>query len=125
MKRQELGCLLPKDVMWGDPITPGIVKHIATSAKTANQDNGEPSVAKEQALSKIAKAEKGTDMSNETLVLGLRAKIRELELAEDGAKEAFGRLVQQKRDLEAERNRLRGLLDASYASIRLMGQVPN
>lgn len=64
-------------------------------------------------------------MSNETLVLKLRAKIRKLELAEEGAKEAFGHVVQQKRDLEAECNRLRGLLDASYASIRRMSQATN
>lgn len=62
-------------------------------------------------------------MSNKTLVLELRAKIRELELAEEGAKEAFAHVVQQKRDLEAECNRLRGLLDSSYASIRRMSQV--
>lgn len=59
-------------------------------------------------------------MSNETLVLELRAKIRELELAEEGAKEAFGHVVQQKRDLEAECNRLRGLLDAAHASIQCL-----
>lgn len=64
-------------------------------------------------------------MSNETLVLELRAKVRELELAEEGAKEAFGHVVQQKRDLEAECNRLRGLLDSAYASIRRMGQATN
>lgn len=64
-------------------------------------------------------------MSNETLVLELRAKIRDLELAEEGAKEAFGHLVQQKRDLETECNRLRGLLDAAYASIRRMSQATN
>lgn len=41
-----------------------------------------------------------------------------LRLAEEGAKEAFGHVVQQKRDLEAECTRLRGLLDGAYDTIR-------
>lgn len=68
---------------------------------------------------------KDAGMSNETRVLELRAKISELELAEEGAKEAFGHVVQQKRDLEAECKRLRGRLDDAYASIRRMSHVTN
>ncbi len=41
-----------------------------------------------------------------------------LRLAEEGAKEAFGHVVQQKRDLEAELKRLRGLPDGAYDTIR-------
>lgn len=41
-----------------------------------------------------------------------------LRLAEEGAKEAFGHVVQQKRDLESECNRLRRLLDGAYDTIR-------
>lgn len=41
-----------------------------------------------------------------------------LRLAEEGAKEAFGHVVQQKRDLDAECKRLRGLLDLAYDTIR-------
>lgn len=59
-------------------------------------------------------------MSNEALILELRAQIRDLELAEEGAKEAFGHVVQQKRELEKECGRLRELLDGAYASIRRM-----
>lgn len=59
------------------------------------------------------------------LTAPLRAKIETLELAEEGAKDAFGHVVQQKRDLEAECKRLRGLLDAAYADIRRMSQGHN
>lgn len=48
----------------------------------------------------------------------LRERIRELELAEEGAQEAFAAVVEQKRQLEAECTRLRGLLDGAYATIR-------
>lgn len=47
----------------------------------------------------------------------LRAKVQSLELAEEGAKEAFGVVVQAKRDLEAEVKRLRGLLAAAYKMV--------
>ena len=50
-------------------------------------------------------------------------KIEQLRLAEEGAKEAFGHVVQQKRDLEAECKRLRRLLDGAYDTIRQ--QAPN
>ena len=59
------------------------------------------------------------------LTAPLRAKIEALELAEEGAKDAFGHVVQQKRDLEAECKRLRGLLDAAHADIRRMAQGHN
>lgn len=48
----------------------------------------------------------------------LRERIRELELAEEGAQEAFAAVVEQKRQLEAECTRLRGLLDVAYETIR-------
>lgn len=55
----------------------------------------------------------------------LRARIAELEtenrqllLAEEGAKEAFGHVIQQKRDLEAECKRLRELLAGAYETLR-------
>jgi hypothetical protein len=48
----------------------------------------------------------------------LRIKVRELELAEEGAKEAFGHVVQDKRDLEAEVRRLQALLDGAHQIIR-------
>ena len=46
------------------------------------------------------------------------ADVAHLMLAEEGAKEAFGHVVQQKRDLEAELKRLRGLPDGAYDTIR-------
>lgn len=48
----------------------------------------------------------------------LLERIRELELTEEGAQEAFAAVVEQKRQLEAECTRLRGLLDGAYATIR-------
>jgi hypothetical protein len=45
-------------------------------------------------------------------------RVRLLELAEEGAKEAFGTVVQQKREIEKERDRLRGLLDGTHQMIR-------
>lgn len=48
----------------------------------------------------------------------LRADVERLNLAEEGAAQAFGDVVQQKRDLEAEVKRLQSLLDGAYASIR-------
>ncbi len=46
-------------------------------------------------------------------------EIEQMRLAEEGAKEAFGHVVQQKRDFEAECKRLRILLDGAYKTIRL------
>ena len=51
-------------------------------------------------------------------IVELNQEIEQLRLAEEGAKEAFGHVVQQKRDLEAECKRLRGLLDGAYKTIR-------
>lgn len=48
----------------------------------------------------------------------LREEVEQLKLAEEGAAEAFGVAVQDKRDLEAEVKRLQSLLDGAYASIR-------
>lgn len=59
-----------------------------------------------------------TDHTNHTTEYELREQIRLLELAEEGAKEAFGEVVQQKRDLEAKVKHLQKLLDGAYASIR-------
>lgn len=44
----------------------------------------------------------------------LMHQVEQLELAEEGAAEAFGVVVQQKRDLETEVNRLRKLLADAY-----------
>lgn len=52
------------------------------------------------------------------VVLGLLEQIKQLQLAEEGAAEAFGAVVQDKRALEAEVKRLQSLLDGAYASIR-------
>jgi len=48
-----------------------------------------------------------------------------LRLAEEGAKEAFAHVVQQKRDFEAECKRLRGLLDGAHDTIRRQAVTPN
>lgn len=48
----------------------------------------------------------------------LREEVEQLKLAEEGAKEAFGHVVQDKRKLEAECTRLRGLLKSAYDDIR-------
>jgi len=52
-------------------------------------------------------------------------EVRLLRLAEEGAKEAFEHVVQQKRDLEAECQRLRGLLNSAYDTIRRQTQHTN
>ncbi len=46
----------------------------------------------------------------------LSARVQELEAAEEGAKEAFGVVVQEKHDAMTECGRLRTLLDAAYSS---------
>lgn len=46
--------------------------------------------------------------------------VRGLLAAEEGAAEAFGVVVQDKRDLEAEVRRLQKLLDGAHATIRNM-----
>ena len=47
----------------------------------------------------------------------LKEEVDQLRLAEEGAKEAFGHVVQQKRDLEAEVTKLRELLAAAYKMV--------
>ncbi|NDP41084.1 MAG: hypothetical protein GZ093_20610 [Rhodoferax sp.] len=51
-------------------------------------------------------------------VTALCYEIEGLILAEEGAKEAFGHVVQAKRELEAECTRLRELLQSAYEDIR-------
>lgn len=47
-------------------------------------------------------------------------QIEQLRLAEEGAAEAFGVVVRDKRNLEAEVKRLQALLDGAHATIRSM-----
>jgi hypothetical protein len=47
-----------------------------------------------------------------------RADIADLQAAEEGAKTAFGHVVEQKQAAERECMRLQGLLAAAYADIR-------
>ena len=56
------------------------------------------------------------------MVLNLAERTQALELAEEGAKEAFGHVVDQKRAAEKECMRLQGLLAAAYADIRRAAQ---
>ena len=53
------------------------------------------------------------------------ADVAHLMLADEGAKEAFGHVVQQKRDLDDECKRLRRLLDGAYETIRRQALTPN
>ena len=48
----------------------------------------------------------------------LREEVAQLKLAEEGAAEAFGVIVQEKRDAEAECKRLNDLLQAAYTQLR-------
>lgn len=57
------------------------------------------------------------------LIFEAAEEIEQLRLAEEGAKEAFGHVVQKKINLAAECKRLRGLLDGAYDTIRR--QAPN
>ena len=56
-----------------------------------------------------------TDLSE---IATLKAEIEQLKLAEEGASEAYGVLVQEKRDLETKVKRLEVLLNSAYESIR-------
>jgi hypothetical protein len=56
--------------------------------------------------------------SRQAVIDAQAAEIEQLNLAEEGAKEAFGALVEQKRDLEAECKKLQGLLDSAHSIIR-------
>lgn len=53
----------------------------------------------------------------------LTERVQMLEFAEEGAKEAFGAVVQDKRDAQAECNRLRKLLDDAHAQIRRQAKL--
>ena len=53
----------------------------------------------------------------------LRARIAELEATEEGAKVAFGHVVENKRAAEKECMRLQGLLAAAYADIRRLSRA--
>jgi chromosome segregation ATPase len=50
----------------------------------------------------------------------LTAEVQQLKLAEEGAAEAFGVVVQDKRDLQAEVKRLQTLLNSAHTTIRNM-----
>lgn len=63
-------------------------------------------------------AEVSRRLKAESEVARLRAAVQQLEAAEEGAKEAFGVVVQEKRDALAECQRLRLLLDDCHAQIR-------
>lgn len=56
------------------------------------------------------------------LTAPLRARIAELEASEEGAKVAFGHVVEKKQAAEKECMRLQGLLAAAYADIRRAAQ---
>jgi len=58
------------------------------------------------------------------MVLNLAERVQVLALAEEGAKEAFGHVVDQKRASESECVKLRRLLDAAYADIRAKPVFP-
>jgi hypothetical protein len=53
----------------------------------------------------------------------LTERVRLLELAEEGANEAFSHVVLQKQDAEAEGKRLRALLEGAHASIQRMSKL--
>lgn len=57
------------------------------------------------------------------LTAPLRARVAELEATEEGAKVAFGHVVEQKRAAEKECMRLQGLLAAAYADIRRLSRA--
>lgn len=53
----------------------------------------------------------------------LTERVQMLELAEEGAKVAFGHVVDAKRATEAECRKLQGLLDDAYAQIRRQAKL--
>jgi hypothetical protein len=53
----------------------------------------------------------------------LQARVQELEAAEEGAKEAFGVVVEEKRYFQGECKRLQELLNSAYAQIRRMARA--
>ena len=54
-----------------------------------------------------------------------RARIAELEAADEGARVAYGHLSAQKRTLERDCTHLRGLLDDAHAQIRRQAELRN
>lgn len=64
-----------------------------------------------------AKDERNTAFARSTM-REAELEIEQQRLSEEGAKEAFAHVVQQKQDLEAKRKRLGGLLDDAYKIIR-------
>jgi hypothetical protein len=53
----------------------------------------------------------------------LLAKINSLRLAEEGAKKAFGHVVQDKNDLKDECRKLRRLLESAHEHIRRLSKA--
>lgn len=53
----------------------------------------------------------------------LRERVQQLEAAEEGAREAFEHVVQQKQDAQAKVRRLDGLLQAAYGDIRRLTEM--
>lgn len=60
--------------------------------------------------------------ANEPRLQALEGRVRELELAEEGAREAFGQVVQQKHDAQAECQRLSTLLAAAHTQIHALAR---
>lgn len=56
---------------------------------------------------------------------GSRFEQEKAELAMEGANEAFGHIVEKKKDLQKECKKLRGLLDSAYAQIRQLHNPSN
>ena len=54
----------------------------------------------------------------------LRQRVAELEAAEEGAKEAFGHVVEAKQSAQRECERLRSLLEGAYAMVRAANTQP-
>lgn len=56
---------------------------------------------------------------------GSRFEQEKAELAMEGANEAFGHIVEKKKDLQKECKKLRGLLNSAYAQIRQLHNPSN
>lgn len=56
---------------------------------------------------------------------GSKFEQQKAELAMDGANEAFGHIVDEKKDLQKECKHLQKLLDSAYAQIRQMHKSSN
>lgn len=79
----------------------------ATEIERLRQELGECQVGHETGARAIAENER------------LLAVVKALELAEEGAKKAFGHVVQKKREAEAECERLRYNLSATHRALTL------